>query len=209
MGGKIKVSQVKEDLNIIGALEEIDPKLFEGSDIAALKKKLEDSVKEDSYEYDSDDEELDFDTEVDGLVGELGPGQESYTNKYPDKDATADLVKSYDEFILGVKEKPFYKTIESYYSIYTSGALNFMERKFLWKFMKAISSSITHLLIEGEQKEESLILVEKYYDSLVTAMNRVIHAADKQDVIQSFNYMVEFLGIASQEEMSNSEEMAE
>lgn len=198
--------EVKEDLALLNTYAEISPNLTEDNIFVSIQSKLSKVLE--AFEDEDEEENLEFDMEMDHLEGELGPEEETFTNKYPNVDADSLLVQAYDNFILSVKEKTFYKTIENYYELQTRGALNFVERKFLWRFLKAISSAITHLLIEGEQKEESITLVDKYYDSLVTCMNKVVHAADKQDVIQAFNYMIEFLGIAEPDEISSSDEAA-
>lgn len=143
--------------------------------------------------------EVNSDGEEDSLENlDLPDGQETFSNKYPEVDLPSLLERTYNDWILGIKGKPFYKTIRSYYEIHLSGSLNFLDREFLWKLLKAISSCITHLLIEGEQKEEALCLIEKYYDSLIQCLNSVIHAADREDVVSSFNYMVDFLGISKE-----------
>lgn len=145
-------------------------------------------------------EDLDKEIEDDGSNGEeeLGPNDQTFANKYPEVDAEATLVKSYDNWLSSMKIKPFYKTLRTYYEYYLANTLNFLDREFLWGLIKAISSCITHLIIEGEQKEEAMTLVDKYYDSLVHCMNTTIHATDKGDVVSSFQYMVDFLGIVDE-----------
>lgn len=168
----------------------------------------EDGAEEGSVpgEEDSEGEEgLEFNTELEEEdPEEMSDGEESFANKYPTVDAQEVLNDSYKEWLMSVESKPFYKTIKGYYEMSLSGYLNYMERSFLWKFLKAISSAITHLLIEGEQKEEAISLVEKYYDSLVQCMNSVVHATDKEAVSQAFQYMIEFLNLVEEENSDES-----
>lgn len=153
-----------------------------------------------------DEDSLSFDTEPEETPENLGDEEETFSNKYPNVDGEEVLKQTYNDWLENINKKPFYKAIEGYYNQKLSGSLNYLERGFLWKFMKAISSAITHLLIEGEQKEEAIYLVQKYYDSLAACLDKVIHAADKEDVIQAFDFMVEFLGILSDDdEVTDSE----
>ena len=131
--------------------------------------------------------------------------EETFASKYPQVDTETILLSTYRDWILGVKGKPFFKTLVAFYEDSQAGLLNFTDRIFLWKFIKAISSCLTHLLIEGEQREEALCLVDKYYDSLIHCLNSVVHAADKEDVISSFQYMVDFLGISKNLESEEKE----
>lgn len=152
----------------------------------------------------------DLESPPDELVEpEEGSEQEngiSFSEKYP--ETTESLLKTiYEEWVQSVKNKPFVKTIRSAYELYMSNTLNFLDRDFLWRFIKAISSCLTHLLIEGEQREEALCLVDKYYDSIVQCLNGVVHASDREDVVTSFRYMTEFLGIAK--EFASLEEASE
>ncbi len=151
-------------------------------------------------------EDLDNEIEDNGSNGEeeLGPNDQTFANKYPEVDADDILVKAYDSWLSSMKIKPFYKTLRTYYEYYLANTLNFLDRDFLWGLIKAISSCITHLVIEGQQKEEALTLVDKYYDSLVHCMNTTVHATDKGDVVSSFQYMVDFLGIV--DEYSNEDD---
>jgi len=126
---------------------------------------------------------------------ELGKNEETFQSKYPNVDAKETLKRVYVEWIDAMSNKPFYKTIAAFYDMAKMNQLNFVDRAFLWKFLKAISSCITHLLIEGEQKEESICLVDMYFDSLNECLLNSIHAKSKDDVIQSFLYMVSFLGL--------------
>ena len=126
---------------------------------------------------------------------ELGKNEETFANKYPNVDEKEVLKKSYVTWLDAMTNKPFFKTIASFYDLAKMNQLNFVDRAFLWKFLKAISSCITHLLIEGEQREESICLVDSYFDSLNDCLLSTIHAKSKDDVIQSFLYMVSFLGL--------------
>ena len=126
---------------------------------------------------------------------ELGKNEDSFEHKYPDVDAKETLKKSYVTWLDSMTNKPFFKTMAAFYDLAKMNQLNFVDRAFLWKFLKAVSSCITHLLIEGEQREESICLVDTYFDSLNDCLLSTIHAKDKDDVIQSFLYMVSFLGL--------------
>ena len=126
---------------------------------------------------------------------DLGKNTETFANKYPDVDEKEVLKRCYVGWLDAMTNKPFFKTIASFYDSAKMNQLNFVDRAFLWKFLKAISSCITHLLIEGEQREESICLVDTYFDSLNDCMLSTIHAKSKDDVIQSFLYMVSFLGL--------------
>ena len=154
------------------------------------------SDTEDVPEDFSDDSEDDSSEEDE----ELGRNEETFDNKYPEVNQEETLKKVYDEWLVEVSNKPFYKTVESYYQSSQSGTLNFVDRNFLWKLIKAISSCITHLFIEGEQKEEAICLVDKYYDSLINCLNSVVHASSKEDVSNAFLYMVDFLGFVREDE---------
>ena len=136
---------------------------------------------------DTDEEEAEDDT--------LGKNEETFANKYPNVDAKECLKKCYVTWLDSMTNKPFFKTIASFYDLAKMNQLNFVDRAFLWKFLKAISSCITHILIEGEQREESICLVDTYFDSLNDCLLSTIHAKSKDDVIQSFLYMVSFLGL--------------
>ena len=129
---------------------------------------------------------------------DLGKNEETFSNKYPEVNEEETLKKVYEEWIENVRNKPFYKTIESYYASAQAETLNYVDRNFLWKLIKAISSCLTHLFIEGEQKEESLCLVDRYYDSLINCLNSVVHANAKEDVVNSFIYIVDLLGLSNE-----------
>lgn len=136
----------------------------------------------------------------------LSGDQSQFLDMYPTVDADETLVSVYNSWVQQVKGKPFVKTIRVYYEQLQAASLDFYEREFLWKFAKAISSAITHLLIEGEQKVEAVILVEKYYDSLVVCMNRVLHASDTEDIKEVLLYMAEFLSLIEEGGSSEAEE---
>ena len=144
---------------------------------------LDVSVDEEELEADAPEEE------------QLGKNEETFANKYPDVDQKETLKKCYVTWLDSMTNKPFFKTVASFYDLAKMNQLNFVDRAFLWKFLKAISSCITHLLIEGEQREESVCLVDTYFDSLNDCLLSTIHAKSKDDVIQSFLYMVSFLGL--------------
>ena len=126
---------------------------------------------------------------------ELGKNEETFSNKYPDVDEKEVLKKCYVVWLDAMVNKPFFKTIASFYDMAKKNQLNFVDRSFLWNFLKAISSCITHLLIEGAQREEAICLVDSYFDSLSDCLQSTIHAKSKDDVIQAFLYMVSFLGL--------------
>ena len=126
---------------------------------------------------------------------DLGKNEETFSNKYPEVDEVEVLKKCYVTWLDVMVNKPFYKTIASFYDLAKMNQLNFVDRSFLWNFLKAISSCITHLLIEGAQREEAICLVDKYFDSLSDCLQSTIHAKSKDDVIQAFLYMVSFLGL--------------
>ena len=126
---------------------------------------------------------------------DLGTNEDTFSNKYPNVDEKEVLKKSYVVWLDAMTNKPFFKTIAAFYDLAKMNQLNFVDRAFLWKFLKAISSCITHLLIEGEQREESICLVDSYFASLNDCLLSTIHAKSKDDVIQSFLYMVSFLGL--------------
>ena len=126
---------------------------------------------------------------------ELGKNEETFATKYPTVDAKETLKKVYVQWLDAMSNKAFFKTIAAFYDMAKMNQLNFIDRAFLWKFLKAVSSCITHLLIEGEQREESVCLVDTYFDSLNECLLNTIHAKSKDDVIQSFLYMVSFLGL--------------
>lgn len=231
----VKVGTLKEDIEYFKAVQELN--LLEEDVAEELQERLqqlsgliqeaddEDTLTQDEEdegppedeeffsegppEESEEDKNLSFDTEPEETPEDLGDEEETFGNKYPEVDGAAVLQQSYNDWLENISRKPFYKVIEGFYSQKLSGSLNYLERGFLWKFMKSISSAITHLLIEGEQKEEAIYLVQKYYDSLSACLDKVIHAADKEDVIQAFDFMVEFLGILSEdggEEESEREE---
>lgn len=125
----------------------------------------------------------------------LGKNEDSFENKYPEVDAQEVLKKCYVNWLDSMTNKPFFKTVASFYDLAKQNQLNFVDRAFLWKFLKAVSSCITHILIEGEQREESICLVDTYFDSLNDCLLSTIHAKTKDDVIQAFLYMVSFLGL--------------
>ena len=126
---------------------------------------------------------------------ELGKNEETFANKYPDVNEKEVLKKCYVTWLDAMVNKPFFKTIASFYDLAKMNQLNFVDRSFLWNFLKAISSCITHLLIEGAQREEAICLVDTYFDSLSDCLQSTIHAKSKDDVIQAFLYMVSFLGL--------------
>ena len=126
---------------------------------------------------------------------DLGSNEETFANKYPDVDQKEILKKCYVTWLDEMTSKPFFKTIVSFYDLAKKNQLNFVDRSFLWNFLKAISSCITHLLIEGAQREEAVCLVDMYFDSLSDCLQATIHAKSKDDVIQAFLYMVSFLGL--------------
>jgi len=150
---------------------------------------------EDVASDDSASEEGDAGASDDTEADELGKNEETFANKYPNVDEREVLKKSYVTWLDAMTNKPFFKTIASFYDLAKMNQLNFVDRAFLWKFLKAISSCITHLLIEGEQREESICLVDTYFDSLNDCLLSTIHAKSKDDVVQSFLYMVSFLGL--------------
>lgn len=153
-------------------------------DLQANANDLADATSVDMEDDEAEDEE---DT--------LGKNEETFANKYPDVDAKECLKKCYVTWLDSMTNKPFFKTIASFYDLAKMNQLNFVDRAFLWKFLKAVSSCITHILIEGEQREESICLVDTYFDSLNDCLLSTIHAKSKDDVIQSFLYMVSFLGL--------------
>ena len=160
------------------ALTEAD----KGSDEINSFDDLQDSIKADSNEaQDANDS--------------LGSNEETFANKYPDVDQKELLKKCYVTWLDEMTSKPFFKTIASFYDLAKKNQLNFVDRSFLWNFLKAISSCITHLLIEGAQREEAVCLVDMYFDSLSDCLQATIHAKSKDDVIQAFLYMISFLGL--------------
>lgn len=177
----------------------------EGEDVGAEDKsesEPEDDIPEGEPEDDLPEEEISDEPSEENPEQKNGV---SFSEKYP--EATESLLKEvYEEWLQSIKGKPFVKTIRNAYELYMSNTLNFLDRDFLWKFIKAISSCLTHLLIEGEQREEALCLVDKYYDSIIQCLNGVVHASDREDVVTSFRYMAEFLGIAKEFSSMETEE---
>lgn len=161
-------------------INEADADSFEDLQASAAEQEKESSAESSAEELPED---------------ELGKNEETFANKYPNVDEKEVLKKSYVTWLDAMTNKPFFKTIASFYDMAKMNQLNFVDRAFLWKFLKAISSCITHLLIEGEQREESICLVDTYFDSLNDCLLSTIHAKSKDDVIQSFLYMVSFLGL--------------
>jgi hypothetical protein len=175
-----------------------NPKLFE----APEDEEGDDSVAdyEDEFTWDDDlDTGGGFDTGPSGGDYDLeDDGQSSFEEEYPEEDADTILETLYEDWLAQVRNKPFVKTIRGYHDVQQRGGLNILDREFLWRLIKAISSCITHVVIEAEQRVESIILVQTYYDGLVGCMNTVVHAADQEDVMRSFQYMVDFLGISKE-----------
>lgn len=117
-----------------------------------------------------------------------------FQDVYP-KANTAELLEDqYKEWLSEVTYKSFYKTIASYYDEFNSGDL-IISRDFMFQLIKAISSCITHLAIEAEQKNSAILLFESYYDSLVNCLNNVVHASTEEDVLASYSYMVDFINL--------------
>lgn len=117
-----------------------------------------------------------------------------FQDLYP-KANTAELLDTqYAEWLSEITYKSFYKTISSYYDQYKSGDL-VISRDFMFQLIKAISSCITHLAIEAEQKNSAILLFETYFDSLVNCLNNVVHASTEEDVLASYSYMVSFINL--------------
>lgn len=140
-------------------------------------------------------ESLDTEEKAGESDDSLGKNEETFAHKYPEVDEKEVLKKCYVSWLDAMTNKPFFKTIASFYDLAKMNQLNFVDRSFLWNFLKAISSCITHLLIEGAQREEAICLVDTYFDSLSDCLQTTIHAKSKDDVIQAFLYMVSFLGL--------------
>lgn len=128
---------------------------------------------------------------------DLDDGQSTFADEYPNADEDSVLETIYTSWLAGIKGKPFYKTIKNYSDDDSKGLLNPSDRTFLWRLIKSVSSSITHIIIEVETQPESICLMDKYYDGLVKCMDSIVHAADTEDVMTSFRYMVDFLGISN------------
>lgn len=169
-----------------------------GDDISAFDELQSDASeleKEDSGETEKPDGSSAGEGENAEEDDSLGKNEETFANKYPDVDEKEVLKKSYVTWLDAMVNKPFFKTIANFYDLAKMNQLNFVDRSFLWNFLKAVSSCITHLLIEGAQREEAICLVDSYFDSLNDCLNTTIHAKSKDDVIQAFLYMVSFLGL--------------
>lgn len=136
-------------------------------------------------------------------------GQSTFADEYPKLDEASVLEACYNEWLERSRSKPFYKVIKAYNANKEKGSLNPTDRIFLWKFIKSISSTITHLIIEVETHPEAICLMDKYFDGLMQCLNTVIHASDTEDVMTSFRYMVEFLGISNSEQASSDEHAEE
>lgn len=113
---------------------------------------------------------------------------------YPKANTAELLEEQYKEWLSEVSYKSFYKTIASYYDQFNSGDL-IISRDFMFQLIKAISSCITHLSIEAEQKNSAILLFETYYDSLINCLNNVVHASTEEDVLASYSYMVDFINL--------------
>ena len=203
------LDQTNEDIQELTALEEILESQGEVNNkyLSSLYVKLS-GLNEaaptsfDELQADAKEKAEEFEPAVSVENGEtsedenaLGKNEDTFENKYPDVDAQEILKKCYVNWLDSMTNKPFFKTIASFYDLAKQNQLNFVDRAFLWKFLKAVSSCITHILIEGEQREESICLVDTYFDSLNDCLLSTIHAKTKDDVIQSFLYMVSFLGL--------------
>ena len=154
------------------------------------------------FSLDFAEEDMDEETGTDQTAG-IDDGHSSFEETYPEVNPKEAIYTTYNEWLNLAKSKQFYKTIAYYYDEFQKGNLNFISRDFLWKFAKSVSSAITHLFIEAEQKSEAIILVETYYDSLVDCMNSIVYARDAEDIQTIFLYMVDFLGIAQEEDESS------
>ena len=124
----------------------------------------------------------------------------SFEEEFPKIDADKLLEVQYSNWLSEIKNKTFYKIVRGYQVEEQGGSLNFNDRTFLWKLLKAISSCITHLAIEVELHPESLILFEEYYDGLVACMNNVVHARNQSDVQASYMYMLDMLSLSDSQE---------
>lgn len=197
------MDQSKPDIAELTALEEILESRGETNPyLLTLYKKLNEAGEGTDGDISTFDD-LQASVEMDGAEEnteeapdeELGKNEETFANKYPDVNEKEVLKKCYVTWLDAMVNKPFFKTIASFYDLAKMNQLNFVDRSFLWNFLKAISSCITHLLIEGAQREEAICLVDTYFDSLSDCLQSTIHAKSKDDVIQAFLYMVSFLGL--------------
>ncbi len=169
------------------ALTEADEEASDKEDsLDAFNAALQDVKAENAESSEGDENQTD---------DSLGPNEDTFANKYPNVDEKEVLKKCYVSWLDAMTTKPFFKTISSFYELAKINQLNFIDRSFLWNFLKAISSCITHLLIEGAQREEAICLVDTYFDSLNDCLQTTIHAKSKDDVIQAFLYMISFLGL--------------
>ena len=182
------MDQTKPDIAELAALEEILESRGETNPyLLTLYKALNEKAEVNSFD--------ELQAEAEDAEDTLGKNEETFQSKYPEVDSKEVLKKSYVTWLDSMTNKPFFKAIASFYDQAKKNQLNFVDRTFLWNFLKAISSCITHLLIEGAQREEAICLVDTYFDSLSDCLQSTIHAKSKDDVIQAFLYMVSFLGL--------------
>ena len=123
----------------------------------------------------------------------------SFEEEYPFVNKEDLLTAQYEAFINEVDNKPFFKIIKKYFEDYLMNRLDVVNRDFLWDLIKAISSTITHLAIEAGNKPSSILLFESYYNSLVSCLNNVVHASNDDDILASYEWMTNFLGIGEGE----------
>lgn len=137
---------------------------------------------------------------------ESDSSETSFEETYPEVDADSTLEMCYERWLAEIENKPFFKTIKNYKTVYLANRLDVLDRTFLLRLIKAVSSLITHIVIEAELRPEAIVLLERYYDDLVSCMNLVVHSADKEDIYQAFTYVLEFLQLIDEEEKATASE---
>ena len=123
-------AEEKEQLGVVGALDE---------------EEVESSNLKDAFNLKSDvglttDDMADSEMEDSPIVPR--DGEVDFENFYEGIDFEALLAQYYADWLDKVQDKQFYKVFSQLFELYNAKTLNYLEREFLWKFAKAINSTI-------------------------------------------------------------------